>query len=101
MWVPLPNGRRSRDVRCTFLTKELQLTIGGGEADGDGEADGAAAPAPGASLGGKLKGPVVIDDCYWVIDEDAEFGRVVQVVLAKKGEFTRWAGVLVGEVETG
>jgi len=104
LWVPLPTGVRSKDVRCKFTTRELDFQIGDDEAgdgggDGGGGAEGGAA-APATRFGGKLKGPVMIDDCYWVIDEDAEFGRAVQVVLAKKGEFTRWAGALVGEVET-
>lgn len=101
LWVPLRDGLRAKDVRCTFLTRELQLQIGDGEAAAGGSGAEGDAAAPGIHFGGKLKGPVVTDDCYWVIDEEDDGARVVQVVLAKKGSFTRWAGVLVGEKEIG
>ena len=43
----------------------------------------------------RLRGKVRIDDCYWVIDDDYEGGRALQVVLAKASTFTKWEGLFV------
>ena len=84
LWVPLPDGCTSKDVRCTFASRELTLEIG----------------EDGPRVGGKLKGRVLLEDCYWVIDDDDVYDGVsVQVVLGKASEFTRWDGVLVDEKE--
>ena len=54
-----------------------------------------AAAALRIQFAGRLRGKVRIDDCYWVIDDDYEGGRALQVVLAKASTFTKWEGLFV------
>ena len=85
LWVPLPPGMGARDVRCDFGTRELRVSVG---------------DEGGPYVGGALKGRVMCEDCYWVIEDEEESDdgqRAVQVVLAKANSFTRWDGVIVGE----
>eukprot|EP00320_Phaeocystis_rex_P004056 CAMPEP_0119065054 /NCGR_PEP_ID=MMETSP1178-20130426/7965_1 /TAXON_ID=33656 /ORGANISM="unid sp, Strain CCMP2000" /LENGTH=87 /DNA_ID=CAMNT_0007046539 /DNA_START=27 /DNA_END=286 /DNA_ORIENTATION=- len=62
------------------------------------EATVEAAAAAVVEVSGSLKGRVMCEDCYWVLEDESDGGRAVQVVLAKANSFTRWDGVLVGEV---
>mmetsp|Transcript_105799 Transcript_105799/g.187303 ORF Transcript_105799/g.187303 Transcript_105799/m.187303 type:complete len:469 (+) Transcript_105799:3-1409(+) len=54
--------------------------------------------AGNVSISGKLIGTVDIDECYWVFDDDAKDGHVVEVTLFK-ADNSVWAGVFNGEPE--
>ena len=78
VWVPLADDQGKRDVAVDFGLKEVAIAVGGA-----------------AVVAGRLRGKVRIDDCYWVIDDDYEGGRALQVVLAKASTFTKWEGLFV------
>ena len=67
--------------RRRFWAEEVAIAVGGA-----------------AVVAGRLRGKVRIDDCYWVIDDDYEGGRALQVVLAKASTFTKWEGLLSSEL---
>ncbi len=90
LWLPLDESEGARDVTCEFHPREFRLRVG---RRGD-----EAAASPRVEIGGALRGRVISDECYWVIDDERDGGRALQVVLLKAGAFTRWDGVLQNEV---
>lgn len=96
LWLPLREGEGAKDVAlCEFRPKKLSVRVGGGGAAGDG----ASAAAAALEVSGDLKGRCVPEESYWVIDEESDGTRALQVVLAKAGVYTRWDGVLIDEDE--
>ena len=74
--IPLKAGQSSRDVSCEFRPWHLSVAI----------------TPNGPKFGGELRGKVRSDDCHWII-EDEGGERVLQIMLAKAGSFSRWGGV--------
>merc|ERR1712217_783649 len=81
MRIPLQKGVTKQDIECDFEMNSLRVRIAGKD---NQEA---------TEISGKLKGRALVDDCYWVI-EDEGGTRELLVWIAKKGEFVKWDGVL-------
>lgn len=86
LWLPLADGVQSNDIRCEFGRHRLSVWVG-------------AEAKP--RVNGELKGRADPEECYWVIDDEYEGARHVQVVLGKAGVFTCWDGALMGEENLG
>jgi len=80
--LPLQGQERAKDISCVFGRNTLSITVGSGSPP---------------RVQGELRGSAATEDCYWVIDDDDEHGRHLQVVIGKAGAFSCWDGVLVGE----
>ncbi len=65
----LPEGTLSRDVRCTFGARKLEVAWSSSDVPPE--------------LSGELAAVVVVDDCLWVVEREAESGDVVLVTLRK------------------
>ena len=81
LFVPLPRSLGSRDVSCTVSPRAIQLEV----------------RADGFSLSGPLRGSVHSADAYWLIDDDVDGSRCVQVFMDKVDAFPLWNGVVIGE----
>lgn len=81
LWIPLEKGERSRDITCDFKMNSMRVVIKG--ADGKKRIE----------IGGALRGRTKPDGCYWEIENEDDT-RSLYISLQKKGEYSKWDGVL-------
>ena len=106
--IPLDPAQGSREISCDFKPWSLSVEIApdgptfSGQLRGKVRLSPPSPPTPPPPLSRKnptltpTLGKVRADDSYWMIDDEGG-ERVLQIILAKAGSFSRWGGIFAEE----
>lgn len=81
--VPVPKGVKSRDLTVDIQKTKLKVGVKGQPLLVDGE----------------LHKKVIVDDCFWTLEEDGGGNKEVVISMQKENKMEWWKCVLVGDAE--